>query len=163
LKNREFLKWENAKQFLTPKIIAQVLVAHIEKPVPHLKITACYDDEGIIIVNTLTSLEINEQIDKKFWLGYLNCRFMSWYAYNFIYARAIRTMHLYDFYAQQIPIPNIPLSKQQPIITLVNQILSAKIKNPSADTLELERQIDALVYELYGLTEEEIKVVEGRQ
>lgn len=31
-----------------------------------------------------------------------------------------------------------------------------------ADICALERQIDTLVYELYGLTEEEIAVVEGR-
>jgi len=38
---------------------------------------------------------------------------------------------------------------QQPFINLVNQILSAKKKNPGADTAELEREIDKLVYGLY--------------
>jgi adenine-specific DNA-methyltransferase len=37
----------------------------------------------------------------------------------------------------------------------------AKRINSQADTSDLEAQIDALVYELYGLTEEEIAVVEG--
>ena len=32
---------------------------------------------------------------------------------------------------------------------------------PSTDTTALEREIDMMVYELYGLSEEEIKVVEG--
>jgi len=31
---------------------------------------------------------------------------------------------------------------------------------PAADTSSLEKEIDQLVYELYGLTEEEIKIVE---
>ncbi|MFM6205596.1 hypothetical protein, partial [Planktothrix sp.] len=44
---------------------------------------------------------------------------------------------------------------------LVDQILTAKKSNPNADTTILEQQIDQLVYELYGLTEEEIKIVEG--
>ena len=43
----------------------------------------------------------------------------------------------------------------------VNEILSLKKANPEADTSVLEAEIDALVYELYGLTEEEIVVVEG--
>jgi selenocysteine lyase/cysteine desulfurase len=35
--------------------------------------------------------------------------------------------------------------------------------NANADTTKLEQEIDHLVYDLYGLTEEEIKIVEGRQ
>jgi hypothetical protein len=37
-----------------------------------------------------------------------------------------------------------------------------KRPNPKADTSKLEREIDELVYALYGLTPEEIKLVEGR-
>jgi len=47
------------------------------------------------------------------------------------------------------------------IVQLVDQILSIKNQDPDADTSHLEREIDKLVYELYGLTEEEIKEVEG--
>jgi len=63
---------------------------------------------------------------------------------------------------KKIPIPNIYIDQQQPIIALVNQILSAKEKNPAVDTRELEKEIDGLVYGLYGLTEEEIKVIEKK-
>ena len=41
-------------------------------------------------------------------------------------------------------------------------ILSAKEKNPDADTSKLEKQLDEMVYKLYELTEEEIEVVEGK-
>ena len=44
----------------------------------------------------------------------------------------------------------------------VDRILSAKKSNPFADTTALEREIDRLVYDLYGLNEDEIKIVEGR-
>jgi hypothetical protein len=43
---------------------------------------------------------------------------------------------------------------------LVERILAAKRANPSADTSALEREIDQRVYHLYGLTEDEIKIVE---
>ncbi|MDR3327657.1 MAG: hypothetical protein LBT04_05970 [Prevotellaceae bacterium] len=59
----------------------------------------------------------------------------------------------------KIKIPNISISEQQPIIDLVNKILSLKSTNPQADTKALEKQIDRLVYGLYGLTEEEIAVI----
>ena len=45
------------------------------------------------------------------------------------------------------------------IEVLVDKILTAKEQNQ--DTAELEKQIDVLVYQLYGLTEEDIKIVEG--
>jgi len=44
---------------------------------------------------------------------------------------------------------------------LVDQILAAKKQNPHADTTALEKRIDQLVYQLYGLTEEEIKIIEN--
>jgi hypothetical protein len=43
-----------------------------------------------------------------------------------------------------------------------HQILALKQSDTTADTSDLEQQIDKLVYELYGLSEEEIKIVEGR-
>ena len=60
-----------------------------------------------------------------------------------------------------IPLPLISLEKQQPFIILVNQILTTKKANPQADTTTLERKIDVLVYQLYGLTWDEVQVVEN--
>ncbi len=61
-----------------------------------------------------------------------------------------------------IPVYNPTKSAQQPIITLVDQILTAKRVNPRADTSAWERQIDEWVYKLYGLTVAEVALVEGR-
>ena len=47
-----------------------------------------------------------------------------------------------------------------PIITFVDQILAAKKENPQVDTREMEQQIDLLVYHLYGLTYEEVLIVD---
>jgi hypothetical protein len=62
----------------------------------------------------------------------------------------------------EIPIPNISPIEQAPIIAKVEQILSAKKADPSADTTQLEAEIDIMVYELYDLTPEEIAIVEGK-
>ncbi len=43
------------------------------------------------------------------------------------------------------------------------EILAAKKQNPQSDTTALECQIDQLVYQLYELTEEEIRIVENTQ
>ena len=60
---------------------------------------------------------------------------------------------------------DFPLPKQRKenaadIAKLVKQILAVKQKSPDADTGPLEREIDQQVYALYGLTPEEIKIVE---
>lgn len=168
LRNKGKLNWQNARLFLKPKVISQVIVAHIENPVPHLKITACYDTEGIIITNTLMSFELNG-IDEKFWLGYLNSTFLSWYAYNFIYARAIRTMHFYDFYIQQIPIPKIIIDNyeiQKPVINIVNKILNITNSSDYINDNEkkylvkdYENELDQFIYQLYELGSHEIEII----
>ena len=73
-----------------------------------------------------------------------------------------------SYEVEQLPIPSATPAQQQKIITLVDKILAAKkdcrVKHSNdselADTSTLEMQIDALVYKLYGLTDEEIKIIE---
>ena len=60
-------------------------------------------------------------------------------------------------YVSQIPVP--PNTKPETIEALVNKILLKKAKDPLANVSKLEHQIDLLVYELYGLTEDEKKIV----
>lgn len=67
-----------------------------------------------------------------------------------------------------LPVPNANGLQQQQIITLVDKMLALKkdcrVEHGSdselADTSTLEMQIDELVYKLYGLTDEEIKIIE---
>lgn len=58
-----------------------------------------------------------------------------------------------------VPVPN--LEQENEICGILDKIIDLKKQDPSADTTDLENQIDQLVYQLYGLTEEEIKIVEG--
>ena len=171
LKNKQMIKnWDKARELLRPKVICQTLIAHIDNPYPHIKITASYDADGLVTTNTLTGFILEEPIKDKFWLAYLNSSFTNWHAYNFIYSRAIRTMHFYDFYVQQIPIPTELVEKpelQKPFIEIVDKILAITgtddyLQNPTkqAQVREYEKQIDQLVYDLYDLTPGEIKTIE---
>ncbi|GAA8218746.1 class I SAM-dependent DNA methyltransferase [Helicobacter pylori] len=67
---------------------------------------------------------------------------------------------------EKIPIPKITPENQElahKITDCVEAILEAKEKDPKANTQELEKEIDALVYQLYNLTDEEIKIIEEGQ
>ena len=63
---------------------------------------------------------------------------------------------------EKIPVLQASSAQQAPIIALVDRILAAKKRNPAADTSALEREIDEKVYRLYGLTDDEIRVIEGK-
>ncbi|EJB59121.1 class I SAM-dependent DNA methyltransferase [Helicobacter pylori] len=69
-------------------------------------------------------------------------------------------------FIERLPIPQITEKNQEladKIIALVDKILQAKAKDPKANTQGLEKEIDALVYQLYHLTDEEIKTIEDGQ
>ena len=61
---------------------------------------------------------------------------------------------------EQLPIPSSSTKVQSRIETLVDKILDSNKKGES--TSEMEQEIDRLVYHLYGLTEDEIRIVEGQ-
>ncbi|GAA8784914.1 class I SAM-dependent DNA methyltransferase [Helicobacter pylori] len=67
---------------------------------------------------------------------------------------------------EKIPIPQITEKNQElahKITDGAKQILVLKEKDPKANTQKLEKEIDALVYQLYNLTDEEIKIIENGQ
>lgn len=69
-------------------------------------------------------------------------------------------------FIERLPIPKITPQNQKlarKITDCTKAILEAKEKDPKANTQELEKEIDALVYQLYHLTDEEIKIIEERQ
>ncbi|MGN8407224.1 DUF7149 domain-containing protein [Helicobacter pylori] len=69
-------------------------------------------------------------------------------------------------FIERLPIPQITKSNQptaDKITDGAEQILALKEKDPKANTQGLEKEIDALVYRLYNLTDEEIKIIENGQ
>ncbi|GAA7374742.1 class I SAM-dependent DNA methyltransferase [Helicobacter pylori] len=69
-------------------------------------------------------------------------------------------------FIERLPIPQITPQNQElahKITACAKAILEAKEKDPKANTQKLEKEIDALVYQLYHLTDEEIKTIEEGQ
>lgn len=161
-------------------LLFQNIVAHIENPQPHIKIigtlsTADYSTKSVIL-DTVNQLKNISSLSSKFILGLLLSRFINWYTYRFVYAKAIRTMHFDSTSTIKIPIYDLNRDdKKQEVLhykitNLVDRMLDLH-KRTTATPQEQERltreiqstdrEIDKLVYELYGLTDEEIKIVEG--
>jgi hypothetical protein len=69
--------------------------------------------------------------------------------------------HIGGYELEALPFPvEIPSVTANKISTLADHILIAKRAAPISDTSALERDIDKLVYKLYGLSEEEINIIE---
>ena len=155
----------------SPHIVAQRIVAHIKD---HIKITATYDEEGLFSFNTVTNIYVKEySIDIKLILALLNSKPIQYFTYKFIYSNAIRSMDFYKAYAQKIPIPKRNTKLEIEVIKLADKMLSLNKKlQEIGDKNTLEKQkiqeeikktdneIDELVYQLYGITEEEKRIIE---
>ena len=153
--------------FVRPKIIVPCIVQ---------KASYILDDTGFYS-NDKTSIIA---LDDAYLLGLLNSKTLDFIMHSISSTKQGNYFEYKPMYLQQLPIYQIALmnkvekTKHERIVDLVNQILSFNRKLQLAKTPHeketLQRQIDAtdkqidqLVYQLYGLTDEEIKIVEGIQ
>jgi len=96
----------------------------------------------------------------KFLLAILNSKVSEWYFNQISTTTGMGTNRWKKYKIELLPIKMPTEIEEKNIESLVDKILSVKKNNPSADTSSLESEIDQMVYELYGLTEEEIRIVE---
>lgn len=95
----------------------------------------------------------------KYLCAVLNSKLITWFVSSTAVTTGMGLIQWQKFIVETIPIPKISSAEQRPFIRLVNRILKAKADDPNADTGKLEGEIDRLVYQLYGLTEEEVEKV----
>ena len=62
---------------------------------------------------------------------------------------------------ESFPIPKATKQEKETIASKVDEILKIKGISVNADTKPIENEIDCIVYKLFGLSEEEISIVEG--
>lgn len=123
-----------------------------------MQLSVAYDDGQNYFLDTV-NVSRYDSVDKKYSLKFL-CGLLNSKVVNFWYHRKYQLPTIGGYELDSIPIPN-NISMQRPIIDLVDKILDAKKANVYADTTALEEEIDKKVYELYGLTDGEIKIIEG--
>ncbi len=96
----------------------------------------------------------------KYLCAILNSSIVTWMMESMALTTGMGLIQWKKFAVQRLPIPKISATEQRPFIRLVDEILEAKSADPDADTSYLEWDIDELVYDLYGLTEEEDTAIE---
>lgn len=135
-----------------------------------------YDQDGMYVTDTTQLLlQKNKNLNIRYLLALINSKLI-----NFFYAKKFKASHMqggyfrcFKQYLDQIPIKAHSSHEQQPLIKLVDRMLSLnKRLNEIGDKKTDERQrieeeikktdaeIDELVYQLYGITEEEKRIIE---
>ena len=135
-------------KFGTPKIMYQTF---------QVKPDFIYDTEGSFCNNSMWIIPT----ENKSLLGLLNSKIGWWLISNFCTQIQSGYQLIWDYFSR-IP---IALSKggDEKIAGYVDRILATKQADAKADTSALEHEIDCRLYEIYGLTNEEVKVVDPNE
>jgi type I restriction-modification system DNA methylase subunit len=162
------------KFFNGPRILLRQLLSR------KFRLQAVYAEEEFLTNQSVQSLiSRNSFPDIKCILAFLNSRVVSWFFCQInLVARRDDFPKTIIKQTRELPLPEINLKnptdkmRHDKLVSLVEKMLEARKQLSAAQTdgdkdfythkcATLDHQIDALVYELYGLTEDEIKIVEA--
>ena len=113
----------------------------------------CYYVKDVIIIE---DEQRNEDLLKVL-SSLLNSKVLRWF-----YETTFPTLHVQRDELASLPLPQFifDISVQATIVEFVDNILSIKKKCPQTDTSELENKLDFLIYKLYGLSYDEVLIVD---
>jgi len=150
---------QSIKQFYeaTPKILIRRIVNRQNR------LSVAYTEEKMVFKKDINPfIPNNESYPAKYLLAIMASKLISYFYIN------ISSIATKDDFRQttlselrELKIPKIKIEDQTLIIEYVDKILNLKKQKSDEDARILESKLDRLVYELYGLTEEEIRIVEG--
>ncbi len=128
-------------------------------------VIASFDESGFFVLDSILVFKIDKkyEIDYKFALAILNSKLTNFIYRNLTGEEGRGFAQVKPKNIRKLFVPKLSETDQQALINLADEILHVKKENPKADTSELETKIDAMVYKLYNLSDEEIKIVEGER
>lgn len=134
----------------------KILVQNTRNEALKTRICAVLDDKSVYGsqgVNFIIPNDVHASL--RYLLGILDSTLI-----NYLFATRFLNLAIKAEYLKQlrIPIPSAVILKQ--LESLVSKVLDLKKVNIEADTTSLEYQIDFLVYHLYGLTYDDVLIVD---
>lgn len=148
----------------TGDIVVQNIVAHVKRPLEHIKIIATSitpDEQDLIILDTVNRLRNQSLYHSDYWLGILTSRLVAWYVHRFLFAKAIRTMHFDKPITDKIPVPMLDLAIHRALYDKIIHCVNI-LKNQSASDAEHQkarRQLNETVFALYGLSPQQAQLI----
>ncbi|MBN2379046.1 N-6 DNA methylase [candidate division WOR-3 bacterium] len=127
------------------------------------EIIAAYDDSNYYYSNTIHGTAItNENFHPYYVLGILNSKITTWYYRSLTDEKGKPFAQIKIELLRKLPIVNISIEEQKTLVEYVNNIINERKRNSQIDTTKWENKINELVYDLYGLTDPEIDIIEDR-
>jgi type I restriction-modification system DNA methylase subunit len=169
-KNEKFIDQDKVTKILQRKLIFKVIRGK--------RLSVYYDQEGELLTpSNIVNVIIKDETkyNYKFLLGLLNSKLISFYIQKSLFSDTTESARHVDYlYLTHFPLPKeVTLEKQQPIIQLVDKMLSLnKRLNEIGDKKTDERakieeeikktdaEIDELVYKIYDITKKEKEIIE---
>jgi adenine-specific DNA-methyltransferase len=131
----------------------KILIQYIRKISMPTRLVCALDENGELYpLNNFSFILSNKGHSLKVLLAILNSKLMNWY-----FSNSFVDYNIKPKYIEQLPL-SLDL-KSERLEIIITKIIS--LKENAAETLELENEIDQLVYQLYDLTKDEIKIIEG--
>jgi hypothetical protein len=141
--------------------------AHFDAPIKIVvrqtgdSLIAALDTDRFVCMNNMhVIMPRDESCNLLFILGSLNSRLLNYYFQWLNPEKGEALAEVKKEHVEKLPMKRTDTKQMESIIRIVGQILQAKKRDRGAETTGLEREIDRLVYHLYGLTNDEIKIVE---
>jgi len=154
--NPDFLKEYVNKNSKNQYLVSQNISGTTDEHRLHFCLTNL--DERFLCGDSVNKFLLKDEANNNLILAILNSNLMDWY-----FRKTSTNNHVNSYEIKEFPIPILSRKYNylvSEVIELADKIIQAKKENPDADTQELEKQIDQLVYKLYELTDEEIRIVE---
>ena len=121
-----------------------------------IRIVMALVPEGFYLANSCNYLFPPKGIDIYALLGVLNSKLINWFFRCFS-----TNSNVNGYEIDNLPIPSIDVNTQMKLKELVTGVMKQKEVDIRADTLNKERKIDEIVYQLYNLSKDEINVIEN--
>ena len=134
----------------------RIIMQQVSNQNQKFRTKAFISPKGYICGNSTNGLSpLYSSVNLKYFLALINSS-----AFNYYFDYFSSTNHITVMELKRIPLPSSTTEQFNLLIELVDDILLEKYKNYDADIRYLEKKIDKIVYQLYGLSNDEIKIIE---
>nr|NQU91620.1 Eco57I restriction-modification methylase domain-containing protein [Bacteroidota bacterium] len=149
--NEDFLKEKVVENQKYTFIVLQEITGTTDK----YRLHACLTDkeEKFLFGHTANKILLNDFSLIETCMVILNSNLLDWF-----FRKTSTNNHVMGYEIKQLPFPKKIKKITKPFITRVEKILSLKKQNK--DTSAIEKEIDVLVYKLYELTYDEVKIID---
>jgi hypothetical protein len=136
-----------------PKVIAQRLVAHIQNPYDHIKMTALYEPRGDFNFETVSNIVLEDEDlpDEKVFTLLLHSPLLNWFTYILIYNRAIRNMDFDEYFVERLIVPSNISEDENEVLSQIHDLVAILSEKGEENELysRMQNISNALTYQLY--------------